>query len=244
MENDSIKIVATIRTLNEEKNIAKCCASYSSFCDLVLIADGGSTDMTVEIASSYPKVKVLHYDEVVECKNGIKRNPDYKHLMFLWDHAIAEGADWIISQDCDQRPNKFLKQNARTIMQGTKKDFILVTQVFLWGDNAYFPDLSRNGSNWWQGLWAWRANINLKVIDKMPHFEFTFDGKNFIDLNELPNRCERTQPPNCFMHFGWGSPEEIQVQMNYYKTSGLIPRIRNPLDYGGKLLQLEDWMEE
>ena len=240
-----MKLVATIRTFNEEANIEKCCKSYAEFCDLVLIADGGSTDRTVEIAESMPKTKVLQYLEKVECKNGILRNPDGPHLQFLWDHAIEEGADWIISQDCDQRPNKFLKQDARKIMEDTKKDFILVTQIFLWGSGFYFPLLSSTGNNdWWQGLWAWRANINLKVINKMPHFEFSFDGHKSIDLNQMDNRCERTWPPYCFMHYGWQSEAKVEAQVEYYETSGLISGIRHPLSYGGKLDVLADWMIE
>ena len=240
-----MKLVATIRTFNEEANIEKCCKSYAEFCDLVLIADGGSTDRTVEIAESMPKTKVLQYLEKVECKNGILRNPDGPHLQFLWDHAIEEGADWIISQDCDQRPNKFLKQDARKIMEDTKKDFILVTQIFLWGSGFYFPLLSSTGNNdWWQGLWAWRANINLKVINKMPHFEFSFDGHKSIDLNQMDNKCERTWPPYCFMHYGWQSEAKVEAQVEYYATSGLISGIRHPLSYGGKLDVLADWMIE
>jgi len=245
MENDTIKIVACIRTRNEERNIAQCCKSYSEFCDLVLISDGGSTDNTVSIALTYPKVKVIPFTEEVECEKGIWRNPDYKHLMFLWDHAIEEGADWIISQDCDQRPNAYLKQDARKIMQETDKDFLLATQIFLWGSEQYFPELSRSDKdNWWQGLWAWRANINLKVIDKMPHFEFSFDGENSFDLNKLVGRIERILPPHCYMHYGWPDEAKVIAQLDYYRESGLIPTVNHPLKYGGALADIEDWMKE
>lgn len=240
-----MKIVATIRSYNEEQNIEKCCKSYAEFCDLVLVADGGSTDKTVEIASQMPKTEVIEFHTKVECKNGIWRNPDGPHLQFLWDSAIERGADWIISQDCDQRPNKFLKKDARIIMEDTKKDFLLVTQIYLWGESFYFPELSRSGeAGWWQGLWAWRANINLRVIDKMPHFMFSLDGETAIDLNEMPNQTERTKPPYCFLHFGWQSEEKVDKQLEYYNTSGLIPGVRHPLKYGGKLDMISDWMVE
>lgn len=238
-----MKLIATIRTLNEENNIEKCCRSYAQFCDKVLIADGGSHDKTVEIASSMPKTLVRKFETMVECENGIMRNPDYLHLQFLWDWAIDEGADWIISQDCDQRPNKFLKQDARTFLENTNKDFLLVTQIFLWGKDSYFPDLSKRGRFMMLGLWAWRANIHLKAIDKMPHFEFSFDGENSIDLDKS-EQVLRIFPPYCYMHYGWETEEQTNSHVKYYRESGLIKDMLHPLDFGGRVEPLLDWMIE
>lgn len=239
-----MKIIATIRSLNEQDNIEKCCKSYAEFCDLILVADGGSVDNTVDIAKAMPKTIVKNYDERVKCKHGIWRNPDYLHLIFLWDWALAEGADWIISQDCDQRPNKFLKQDARIIMEDTNKDFILATQIYLWGQDQYFPHLSNQGGWTMQGLWAWRANINLKVIDNMPHFLFSFDSINSIDLNQLSHRCERILPPYCYLHMGWETPEKTDAHVEYYRKSGLIDNMTHPRDFAGTPEPLLDWMIE
>ena len=103
------RIIACIRAYNEQERIEKCCQAYQ-FCDKILIADGSSTDATVKIAMEQPKTVVRDYPVKVQCRNGIWRNPDGPHLNFLWDWARDEGADWIISQDCDQRPNLYLKQ--------------------------------------------------------------------------------------------------------------------------------------
>lgn len=238
-----MKIVATIRSLNEEDNIEKCCKSYAEFCDVVLIGDGGSTDRTVEIAEQMPKTKVIYFHEKVECANGIWRNPDYKHLMFLWDHAIELGADWIISQDCDQRPNKFLKQDARIIFEDMKKDFLMATQIYVWGKDQYFPELSGKDTGWMQGLWAWRANVNMKLIDKMPHFEFSLDGNTSFDVDKI-NRHERILPPYCYLHYGWETPEKTDAHVDYYRKSGLIKDMLYPTTFGGRLEPLEDWMHE
>ena len=238
-----MKIIATIRTLNEEDNIEKCCRSYAQFCDKVLIADGGSIDKTVEIAKEMPKTLVRNYDVRVNCKKHIWRNPDYLHLQFLWDWAQEEGADFIISQDCDQRPNKFLKQDARVIFEDMTTDFLLATQIYLWGEDQYFPNLSNQGG-WIQGLWAWRANINLKAVDNMPHFLFSFDGISSINLDTLYGRTQRIQPPYCYMHYGWPTEEKTQAHMAYYQNSGLIKGMRHPKDFGGAPEPLLDWMVE
>jgi glycosyltransferase involved in cell wall biosynthesis len=237
-----MKIVACIRTLNEEDHIQKCCEAYQ-FCDQILIADGGSTDRTVEIAKFYPKVEVRYFTKMVECSNGIWRNPDGEHLQFLYDWAVAEGADWTIAQDCDQRPNKYLKENIRDILSISVKDFILVTQIYVIGGDAYLPRLSRDGDTWWQGLWAWRTNIHLKVIDRMPHFEFSLDGVKSFDVPKL-NRHQTLLPPYCFMHFGWETEDMIQKHLEYYRKSNLIPQMRHPLSFGGMPEPLLEWMIE
>jgi len=238
-----MKIAACIRSYNESKNIEKCCESYLEFVDKLLIADGGSTDDTVLLASKYKNVEIRSYSNRVLLKGGITRNPDGPHINFLLDWADEEGADWVIEQDCDQRPNKYLKQDARKIFETTNKDFIQVTQLFLWGKDQYFPDLSGANSGWMQGLWAWKTKTRLRVIDKMPHFEFTLDGRHSLDINKS-GREQNILPPYCFMHYGWQSLEQVNAHLEYYRSSGLISGMLSPLQFGGKLAPLPDFAVE
>lgn len=52
------KVSVVLATHNEEKNLKRCLDSVTSFADEIIIADGESTDKTVEIARSF-KAKVL-----------------------------------------------------------------------------------------------------------------------------------------------------------------------------------------
>lgn len=234
----TMKIFAVIRTYNEGERIEKCCRAYQ-FCDQILIADGGSTDATVKIAMDQPKTKVRDYPVKIRLKNGVYRNPDGPHINFLWDWAREEGADWIISQDCDQRPNKFLKEQARQIMENTTKGFIMPVQIFLWKKTEYFPHLSKQGGygDWMHGIWAHRADLGMKVIDKMPHYEFTIDPVK-------TNNFTLVEPPACYLHDGWNSDENVIRMVKYYRESGLIPGMNHPLHMGGKPVPIEDWMIE
>ena len=241
-----MKVFACCRALDEQRHIEKFCQSYQNIADTILVADGGSSDNTVLLAESIPKTKVIHYDNKVECRNGIFRNPDGPHIQFLVDSARDMGADWIIFQDTDMRPNKYLKETGRELfayMDEQKKDFLLLTQIFLWQDQWYFPNMSKQGNRWMQGLWAWRANINLKIIDKMPHFEFSYDGQHSIDINKT-GRQLAIQPPACYLHYGWESKEKTDEHVEYYKKSGLIPGMIHPLNIGGKQEYKEEWMVE
>jgi hypothetical protein len=238
----TMKIVATVRTFNESKHIEQWCKSYSEFADVLLVADGGSTDNTLEIASKYPKVQIRNYDVKVQLKDGSFRNPDGPHVQFCVDWATEIGGDWIVHQDCDQRPNKFLKEDARDILSTMDKDFLQVTQIFLWGKEQYFPLLSCPGGVWMQGLWAWRLSTNLKIINNMPHYMFSLDGTTSTDINKT-GRELNIQPPYCFMHYGWQTEEETWEHVNYYRRTGLIP-MAYPLDFAGSPAPLLDWMLE
>jgi hypothetical protein len=237
-----MRIIVCIRSYNEAKNIEKCCEAYP-FADKILVADGGSIDNTVELTYKYPWVEVRPFHKKVECKNGIWRNPDGEHINFLLDWADKEGADWVIEQDCDQRPNKHLKQDARSIFEKSTKDFIQVTQLFLWGKEQFFPDLSFQGGGWMQGLWAWRASTHLRVINKMPHFEFTLDGVHSLDINKS-GREQNVLPPYCFMHYGWQTEEQVNDHLIYYRSSGLIEGMLHPLKFAGKLAPLPNFAVE
>lgn len=238
-----MKIVATARARNEHKHVEAWCKSYSEFADVLLIADGGSTDDTVELASKYPKVRVRNYPVTVTLKNGMERNPDGPHVQFLVDWATELGGDWIVHQDMDQRPNFFLKFKARDFMEETDKDFLQVTQIFLWGKDKYFRDLSFMGGDWRQGLWAWRLSSGLKILNNMPHYLFSLNGETPTDINKT-GRELNIQPPHCFLHFGWQTEEETWDHVNYYRETGLIPDMAHPLGFGGEPVPCEDWMIE
>ena len=238
-----MKLVATVRTRNEEKHIKQYCESYSEFADVILIADGNSTDKTLEIASAYPKVQIRNYPVTVPMKDGSLRNPDGPHVQFLVDWATEIGGDWIVHQDCDQRPNSYLKKDVHNILSNTNRDFLQVTQIYLWGPDQYFPELSRWAGVWAQGLWAWRLSAGLKIIDKMPHYEFSFDGVTSLDMNKT-GRELNVPPPYCFLHFGWQSEAEVVEHVNYYRRTGLIEGMAHPLSFAGKPKPLETWMVE
>jgi hypothetical protein len=239
-----MRLIATCRTYNEEEHIRDFCESYSEFVDLICIADGGSDDDTRSIAHEFSKVSIRDYPVKVECpKNGMLRNPDGPHIQFLIDWAVEEGADWIVHQDCDQRPNKYLKEDIRDILAVTNKDMICAPQIFLWGTDMWFPKLTLWDSFWAKGLWAWRANIGMKIIDRMPHYEFSFDGSKAIDIPRT-GRTLDLDPPYCYMHFGWSTEEKTKAHVEYYRKSGLIPSMSYPLESNGTPTPLREWMVE
>lgn len=232
-----MKIVATVRTRNEARNIEKFCLSYQ-WADLILVADGGSEDNTIEVASLQPKTKVRSFTERRGMRNRYWRNPEGAHLNFLADWAMEEGADWIIEDDCDCRPNYLLKENARGIFESTEMNFILAVRMYLWRDGDHFPNMASPGGKkkWEASFWAWRATVPLRFYDSSFAYEFT--PKPTVD-DSL-----RLLPPYCLLHYSWVDEDVLRKKMKFYDESGQIPGIRYPLDYAGELEPLPEWAHE
>jgi len=239
-----MKLSVCTRTYNEEHRVEKFCASAAEYADKILIADGGSTDRTVELASAMPKVEVRPFHKQVECANGIMRNPDGEHIQFLIDWAEQEG-DWLMVMDCDHRLNRNFKDVIRERLETSTKDFIMGLQIFMWGHNQYFPRMSAPDGSYVYGQMGWRTSVKVKMVCKMPHFEFSMDGKKpfYVD-RDFPNRREIFAPPCGFLHFGWETEEMVQNHIKYYRNSGLIEEMKHPRDFGGALSSIQDWMVE
>ena len=58
MQSLTEKVSGLIITYNEEKNIKEVLQCFD-FCDEIIVVDSFSTDRTVAIAESFPKVKVI-----------------------------------------------------------------------------------------------------------------------------------------------------------------------------------------
>ena len=95
---------AVVPTFNEESNIGECLAGLS-FADEILVVDSFSTDRTVEIARTVPKVRVLQHEYG---GNGPQCN---------WAMEQAAGP-WILIVDADERVSPELAREIRSVVDG------------------------------------------------------------------------------------------------------------------------------
>lgn len=240
-------IVSIVRTLNEENNIVRFCTSYSDV-DKILIADGGSTDRTKELASKFDNVSIRDFPERVMLNNGYFHNPEAEHINFLIGWANEYNPDWIIFSDCDCVPNKLLRTEIREILKSRDLDIVFVAPIFIYGDcykGYWFPLLSNPNNipdHWETLLWAWRPKSRIFAVrpngTDIVHYEFRCaDG--IISNNKIHN----IYPPKCILHFDWGSDEIVERKITRYRKSGLIPNQKYPKEFGGRLEKLLDYME-
>lgn len=226
----AMKIVTIVRARNEERNIERFIRCYQDWVDLILVADGGSEDRTVEIASQFDKVKVRAFDELVEY-GKIWRNPGGRHINFLIDWAEQEeNADWLILDDCDCFPTQALQTDGRHLIETSPHNYIYFNRLYIYHKTHYFPRLNKAGTS----LWSWRAGL-LKAD------EVVF-AAGFSSLREVrkESRLELAFP-YAGLHCFAPDDEEIERKLRFYRDSGFSPNMLHPLKFGGPLEPLPDW---
>jgi glycosyltransferase involved in cell wall biosynthesis len=192
------------------------------------VADGGSEDNTLDIARLYSNVQVRVFREKVW--NGEWwRNPHGKHINFMIDWALAEGADWIIFDDADCVPTLDLQRDIRGLLEDTPKQVVLLYRLYLWGHNQYFPALNEPG----QSLWAWHSSIGVRAEDN----DWSHD---ILPCWQPPQELKLEYPHSCLHYF---SPDEATVnrKLEFYRESGEQPKALHPLKGCGELATLPDW---
>lgn len=210
-----MKIIATVRTLNEELNISRFCESYW-WADEIIIADGGSSDDTLRIARQYKNVLIYNFTDKVY-SNGVYSNPRGKHINFLFERAKSHDADWTIFDDCDCVPTVELQNDARRLMSVCKQDMIFAYRMYIYGQDQYAPELNIPG----QSLWAWKSSVDIKAKEDNPlwfEMEIPMSG-NILKLDH----------PMALLHYCWQSEKEIQRKNKFYLATGELPYPQNPL---------------
>lgn len=154
-----------IITLNEEANIARTLNSVQ-FADEVIVLDSGSTDRTLEIAASFPNVKVA--------------SQPWKGFAAQKNDAIERcTGTWVLSLDADEKLSTELQAEIRALLpRNPDADAYLLPRrnLFLrrWiRHGGYYPDpklrlFRRNFANF-----APPARFS----DRPVHETIAFDGK-------------------------------------------------------------------
>lgn len=224
-----MKAIVICRTRNEARNVGRFCEAHS-WADAILIADGGSEDNTLDIARMYPNVKVSMFRKRVWNEDKTHwRNPHGKHINFMIDWAIEEGADWIIFDDADCVPTLSLQRDIRGLLEDTDKQVVNLYRLYLWGHNQYFPALNKPG----QSLWGWRAGMPIRALDN--------DWSHDVPHTWQPEQELNLEQPHCCLHYF--SPDEATVErkLKFYRESGEIKGALHPLEGCGELAQLPEW---
>jgi len=222
-----VKIVVVTKVLNEERNIERFCQGYD-FADAILVADGGSTDRTVELAQRFDNVQVRDFPLRIEMPDDPAgfMNPEPQHINFVIDWAIEEKADWICLDGADCWPNSRLRLEARTIMEEVIEPMIYVHRLYIWGHDRVFIKLGQE-----QTLWAWRperVNVRSEELGQISCFDSKMIG--------MKGPRKRLPIPYICLHYFCPDEETVQMKMRRYAAWG-YPQI-HPLEAFGPLVKL------
>jgi glycosyltransferase involved in cell wall biosynthesis len=88
-----MKISIVIITKNEAKNIAKCLTSIENIASEIILIDDFSDDKTIEIASSFPRIRVFQrkFDNFVNQKNYGNSKAENEHILSLDADEYIDG---------------------------------------------------------------------------------------------------------------------------------------------------------
>jgi glycosyltransferase involved in cell wall biosynthesis len=236
-----MRVIATVRTRNEQANVGRFCDSYASAADEILVADGGSIDNTVVVAYDKPRTSVLFFHEEMDVHGGLKINPQGKHVNFLIRHAVARGADWIIFDDCDCVPNYLLRRDVRTVIETADAEgklAIYTRRVYMWGNDHHFPDMHKPNTS----LWAFKADAGV-LADEQDPWHLTMTWRGFSSLHNLRPHSLHLEFPYCLLHFTWQTEKSTQEKLDFYRTSGVQPTAKHPKDFAGKIEPVKPFMK-
>jgi len=236
---DGANMITTIvRTLNSQLHIERFCQSYW-WVDKILVADGGSKDKTIEIASRYSNVEVRPFTQWIE-KNGFGRNPECKHINFLVDWALSLNPDWITFDDVDSVPTCALQTWCIDNLSHVSEDILMVLHMYIYGTDKWFMGLTGNTmepESGWNGLWAWRPKANMRWRDdKSGDWDPQTTNPHLVGLT----RRDLTYP-YALLHYFCLNEEVVQDRIRRYKAWNIDPDPRHPTEKYGPLSSLPGW---
>ena len=113
------KIVAMYRLKNVERWIEKSLDAASSICDSIVVIDNGSTDNTVKICKSFPKVVEVRNQHSLPFDDTRDKNT-------LLQMALERDPDYVLTLDGDE------------ILQVDAKDLFFEELTILYPEKAIF----------------------------------------------------------------------------------------------------------
>jgi len=126
---------ALMRVYNEAEMLGKCLDNLVSFCDEVIVVDGGSTDGSKEIAADFPRVKLLHWTGG-SASEQVFYTPALPAFQMALDAAQGE---WVFIVDADERPCLRMQHQLRPILAQTPADHLAIWGVHMVTKYHYQP---------------------------------------------------------------------------------------------------------
>lgn len=180
------KVSGLIITHNEEKNINDVLKCFD-FCDEIIIVDSFSTDKTLEIAKTFPNVKIIQhpFNNFTEQRN------------LALDNAKN---DWVLFLDGDERITSSLKQEIiETLNLPQKKDAYYFYRKFFFEGRPINYSGTQNDKN----FRLFRKSKTRYISDKKVHE--TLDIKENIG-------CLK----NKLLHYSVSDAESYRKKMIHY----------------------------
>jgi glycosyltransferase involved in cell wall biosynthesis len=129
------KLIAMMQVRNEaDRFLESVLRELSEFVDEIVIVDDASTDGTPALCRSFPKVTKLI--ELTESMFG----REWQLRKMLWDVAVSQAPDWILSIDADELYEEKAKQEIRNLINQDQYDWVGFRFFDFWGGLTHYRE--------------------------------------------------------------------------------------------------------
>jgi len=183
----SNKITVTILTKNSQRYIKECLNALIGFDDIILL-DNGSTDNTIQIAQTFPNVKVI--------KSKFIGFGPLKNLAI----SYAKN-DWILSVDSDEILSNALREELLTLSLQDNTIYAILR------DNYYNQKLIQ--------CCGWSNDFVLRLFNKNIT---KFNNKQVHESIIIEQNMQIKKLKNSFKHYSFNNTEELIEKMQTYSS--------------------------
>lgn len=178
-----------IAVLNEEKHLERCLSSIADIADEIVLVDGGSTDKTLDIATSF-SAKII--------------NTDSPAIFHINKQKALEGCSgkWILQLDADEVVNAELKKEIIKVVEHPDQKFV----------GYYIP--RRN--NFW-GHWMKKTGVYPDyVIRLMLNGKAKFPAKSVHEQIEITGDVGHLVHP--LLHYSYETMDDYWRKARAYTS--------------------------
>jgi len=201
LENEAMDVSGLIITYNEQENIREVLQCFD-FCDEIIVVDSFSTDQTVEIARTFPKVKIIQnkFEDFTKQRNIALENAKN---------------DWVLFLDGDERITpKLRKEILKTVENPNAKDAYYFYRTFFLGREKINFSGTQNDKN----FRLFRKSKAHYSEDKKVHETLEVNGTVGILRHKLLHYSFENyeQFKNKMLSYGRLKGEELQLKGEKY----------------------------
>lgn len=196
IDGKEVKIIGMVRSKNSGKYLDRLFIQLSKICDKILITDNESTDNTVEICNTYPKV--VRFPTF-----GFNGGRDWR---LMWKAAEPFKPDWVIGLDSDELFEDGKEQDILKLMTNSDSGVEAWSFPFLtcWDhENTY------NMEGWYGAarvVRLFRYSLNSLPKDTIRHSMCAPEGIKYVE------HCDIIR----VKHFGYMTAEDRAEKYKHY----------------------------
>ena len=229
-------LTALLQVRNEENRyLEEVLNDLTEYVDDVVIVDDASTDRTVEICQSYPKVK-----EIVQLPES-HFHKEWELRNILWREGCKYEPDWLLVIDADEVFESSFKTKVRELINQDSYDWVGFRMYDFWGGKTHYRE---------DDFWNLHQRYSTMLVRYLPDFPYYYLQKEH-HASRLPLSYQALV--GCFSdyrvkHFGWAGDEEERrkkyeryMEIDPNGTWGSLDHYQSILDTNPNLVE---WKEE